>query len=343
MRSIKATALLVAAMAAPALHAQTTCSWQGSANLTANCDVGIGASSPGGRLHILGSQPSLLIEDSGTVRSSLRFFTGGQEKVTLFTDHAGSFHIETGGPSPTEKLTILNNGKIGVGITAPKAGVEVFSLSRETPRLLLSGQEFYEAGVSSTDGVALILGVNRSNNRQLWIANSSTLAVNGTAPLLRVMPAAEYVDVGSISPGAGPKPLALNVAGGNVGVGIHNPAKKLHVAGDIQVDGNINAKFQDIAEWVPATEALDPGMIVVVAPKNHVSASTTAYDTRVAGVVSPQPGLILGEAGDSKVMVATTGRVRVRVDATSGPIREGDLLVSSPIKGTAMKSEPLVH
>lgn len=116
----------------------------------------------------------------------------------------------------------------------------------------------------------------------------------------------------------------------------------LTVTGNITAGGTIYAKFQDIAEWVPADESIEAGTVVVVAPQNHVTASTDPYDTRVAGVVSAQPGLILGEAGDAKVLVATTGRVKVKVDASNGAIREGDILVSSAVKGTAMKSQPLV-
>ncbi|HEV2765665.1 MAG TPA: hypothetical protein VGV38_21960, partial [Pyrinomonadaceae bacterium] len=103
-------------------------------------------------------------------------------------------------------------------------------------------------------------------------------------------------------------------------------------------------KYQDVAEWVPTTQKLAAGTVVVVdaAGVNHVLASTSAYDTSVAGVVSAQPGLILGEAGEGKVMVATTGRVKVRVDATRGAIRAGDLLVTSDVAGVAMKSEPLL-
>ena len=74
---------------------------------------------------------------------------------------------------------------------------------------------------------------------------------------------------------------------------------------------------------------------------NQVVASQQAYDTRVAGVVSGNPGVILGQAAAGKVMVATTGRVRVKVDATQAPIRVGDLLVTSGRQGIAMKSEPI--
>lgn len=116
-----------------------------------------------------------------------------------------------------------------------------------------------------------------------------------------------------------------------------------HFTGSVTVDGNIAAKYQDVAEWVPTGEAVDAGTVVVVDPaaENTVVASRQAYETSVAGVVSAKPGLVLGEAGESKVKVATTGRVKVHVDATRGAIKPGDLLVTSDEPGVAMKSEPV--
>ena len=107
--------------------------------------------------------------------------------------------------------------------------------------------------------------------------------------------------------------------------------------------GNINAKYQDVAEWVPSTQKLAAGTVVVLdtARDNHVLASYSAYDTRVAGVISAQPGLSLGEAGEGKALVATTGRVKVKVDATRAPIKIGDLIVTSDVEGVAMRSEPV--
>jgi hypothetical protein len=114
--------------------------------------------------------------------------------------------------------------------------------------------------------------------------------------------------------------------------------------GNVTVAGNIGAKYQDVAEWVPARQELVAGTVVTLDPEksNQVMASNQAYDTRVAGVVSSRPGITLGEAGTGKLLVATTGRVKVRVDATRSPIRIGDLLVTSDKAGFAMKSKPIM-
>ena len=74
---------------------------------------------------------------------------------------------------------------------------------------------------------------------------------------------------------------------------------------------------------------------------DRVVASGQAYDVRVAGAVSAQPGLILGDPGRGRVLVAQSGRVRVKVDARYGAIRAGDLLVTSPTPGHAMRSDPI--
>src|SRR5205085_11417141 len=66
-----------------------------------------------------------------------------------------------------------------------------------------------------------------------------------------------------------------------------------------------------------------------------------ACDMHVAGGVSAQPGVILGQGGSGGVLVATTGRVKVNVDAARHPIKIGDLLVTSGRPGMAMTSQPI--
>src|SRR5205814_3161823 len=62
---------------------------------------------------------------------------------------------------------------------------------------------------------------------------------------------------------------------GNVGIGTTTPSQKLDVygnvnvsgpagSGNIYVSGTINAKYQDVAEWVPSTQQLVVGTVVVL-------------------------------------------------------------------------------
>ena len=132
-------------------------------------------------------------------------------------------------------------------------------------------------------------------------------------------------------------------AAGNVSIGgATDAAYKLRVHGAVK-GNSIEAHFQDVAEWVPSAADLAPGTVVILDPhaNNTVTASRKPYDTTVAGVVSEQPGLILGTGSPTKEQVATTGRVRVKVDASHGPVRIGDLLVTGDRPGMAMKSVPV--
>jgi hypothetical protein len=102
----------------------------------------------------------------------------------------------------------------------------------------------------------------------------------------------------------------------------------------------------DIAEPFKLREKkLPEGSVVVIDEDHpgHLKLSTAAYDTRVAGVISGaggvQPGLNLQQHGviEGNQPVALTGRVYVRADAGSNPIKPGDLLTTSDRAGYAMK------
>lgn len=299
------------------------------------------------------------------------------------TDGAGlAIFTSPSNTQSVERMRITSAGRVGIGMSDPSQPLEVngnvlvrpatgsFSVGKPAP----PGYAFHAA--STTPGVssALQLRSNYANASTSYAGNFGTFGTylahnrdpqNGAFVDAAAAPnqgnAAQLV-LGDTMPGRLRLFSIANFPGGvemirfvvkydgNVGIGpgveqlmAARPDKRLVVAGDIEVSGNINAKFQDVAEWVDAADDLQPGTVVVLDPDrdNRVMTSSRAYDTTVAGVVSAQPGLTLGETAAEREAIATMGRVRVRVDATAAPIAIGDLLVTSDRPGYAMKSTPI--
>jgi hypothetical protein len=246
-----------------------------------------------------------------------------------------------------------NPGNVGIGTINPQTSLHVSTASTNTAARGIINEQ------TSNDGNAALLMLRKSraggavmngdfignvyvdafDGSSFVSGGRMRFAVDGPVTTGNVPTAIQFL-TGSNSTGIERMRVTSS---GNVGIGTTSPTAKLDVNGNINVTGNINAKYQDVAEWVPATKMMPAGTVVVLDPEktNQVMSSTKAYDTGVAGVISERPGLALGEGGEGKVLVATTGRVKVKVDATREAIRVGDLLVTGDKEGVAMKSLPL--
>ena len=79
-------------------------------------------------------------------------------------------------------------------------------------------------------------------------------------------------------------------------------AKTTDVTGGAITGASVSATFQDVAEWVPSVQRLAAGTVVVLDADrtNHVVVSGRPYDTAVAGVVSAEPGVLLGVAARAR-------------------------------------------
>ena len=156
--------------------------------------------------------------------------------------------------------------------------------------------------------------------------------------------------------GPGGIPAATNgiaiTTAGNVGIGTATPAAKLHVIGTIRTSVLTITGGADMAEpFQVEDEEVEAGSVVVIDDRHpgRLKRSRTAYDKRVAGIVSGangiHPGIALQQEGvlDQGQNVALSGRVYVRADASSGPIRPGDLLTTSNVPGHAMRARDHVR
>jgi len=137
--------------------------------------------------------------------------------------------------------------------------------------------------------------------------------------------------------------------------------------GNVLADGsfygqNFLAGSADIAEWVSVSESVQPGDVLELDPDNPgcYRKSRGPFSTLVAGVVSTDPGFILGSssptldsgpwtdysrfptddsrlATEDSALLALIGIVPVKVTDEGGPIQPGDLLVASSVPGYAMR------
>jgi hypothetical protein len=285
------------------------------------------------------------------VQSGSSLASDGSGGLSIVAAHgSGVIRFYTSSNS-AERMRISNSGNVGIGSTVPTRLLEVQgsavingSFSRET--LVLTDTTPAAAGVGG--GIVFAGKYNAGVGPGGQVINpfaAQFASINGIKENGVDGDFATAMTFYTRANLANPLERLRIDSAGNVGIGLGGAAatQRLDVNGNINVSGNINAKYQDVAEWVPVVEEMPAGTVVVVSgtTKNTVGPSLRAYDTRVAGVVSAAPGLILGEASSSKAKIATTGRVNVRVDATKHPIAMGDLLVTSDKPGLAMFSEPL--
>jgi hypothetical protein len=186
------------------------------------------------------------------------------------------------------------------------------------------------APTSSTCDVSIVDGEGAVSVGNLACgASSGLIAGNGTADFYEV--------VGSIVTSGTAGVVRLDWAE-NGGAG----AVSTIFAGSSLVAYKVSGA--DLAEVYFAKSSLVPGTVVSIDSSlpAGVRASTRAYDATLMGVISEDPGMVVGDAAGAgegvPVMLALSGRVPVIVTTSNGPIRAGDFLTSSQIPGVAMRA-----
>ena len=133
-----------------------------------------------------------------------------------------------------------------------------------------------------------------------------------------------------------------------------NPDLRFRVTtnGYVRCDGQYISGGADVAEAVDfegTRDEYEPGDVLVISPDSdrHITLSRRPNAGSVAGVYATKPGLMLTTARisddiDGLIPLGVLGIIPTKVTSENGPIRRGDLLVTSSTPGHAMKAIPVV-
>jgi hypothetical protein len=349
----------------------------GSSTYYNNGNVGIGTANPSRRLEAQGPGDVEIGFRSTDIGGRLWTIQSSQVPSVFFPNIApvwsGCFQIidRTAGAS---RLSILNNGRVGLGTIEPSRNLEV------------QGPGDVEIGLTSTDAGGRIWTLQSSGNVSGNLGTFQIVDRTASASRMSIRQNG-YVGIGTASPFAN---LELNVPGstdpinamflevqsfstpqnaaasyflrcrdvgagrsqfvirgdGNVGIGTDTPQAPLDVAGmtrtcTLQITGGC-----DLAEpFQISGNAIPKGSLVIIDEEHEGKLKLAAqeYDTRVAGIISGangvNPGISLHQEGvmEGGENVALSGRVYALADASNGAIKPGDLLTSSSTSGHVMK------
>ena len=254
----------------------------------------------------LGSQIKFLTSESwsSTAKGSDIIFSTTQKGTTSFD----------------EKMRLTGAGSLGIGTNTPSQKLSIADGSIVLQTSTTDKVLIQSSGTAS--GGTITMSASNGNN-SLYIRASD--AVNKAGEIMFYDPTTTL------------KTMELDGDFGGTG-------KSRIIVDELQITGG-----SDLAEYfkVDASMKVEAGTVLSVMSDGSakLQIAEKAYDSKVVGVVSGangvSPGLMLQQKGVETVEgdypIAITGRVYVKADATKNPIKAGDLLTTSDMKGYAMK------
>jgi hypothetical protein len=263
--------------------------------------------------------------------------------------------------SAAAQNTFPASGSVGIGTTTPTDALSVNGDIDIAARLKF-------ANPAAWGGSAAVFGLNGStgNKRFLffdYFSGIPLMAINDAVAGGGVLIGSAYMPSAATPSAAPVNGLAVQ---GSVGIGTTSPGAALEVNGNVKLtqgsgasityaDGTLQSTAWtgtacggDYAESVDVTgdrTQYESGDVLVIDPdiEGNFLKSAEPYSTSVSGIFSTKPGFVGRRQTTDKahmkdeVPMAMVGIVPTKVSAENGPIKPGDLLVTSSKLGYAMK------
>jgi hypothetical protein len=209
-------------------------------------------------------------------------------------------------------------------------------------------------GISSSPTAAAISAENKSGGPALFAGATGGIGVSGNSDSGVGVKGESQTNNGVLGITHSPTVAAVSAVNRNGGIGLFSAGGiagrfdgKVEITGDLTMLNGADIRLADFSEDfdVSGQEELDPGTVVVLDYEGSVQKSRTAYDKKVAGVISGagdfRPAITLDRktSQGNRLPIALMGKVYCKVDAKYSAVDVGDLLTTSPTPGHAMKAD----
>jgi hypothetical protein len=301
--------------------------WDVTGDYTIQGNLGVGTETPQGKLDVRGvgffGRPGVF----GTLQLTMQAQSNFSDGIRV---------RKRGNPSDIDG-PVLSGAELGYNSFY---GWDGAAYGRGAYFIAKAAENWTSTAHGADFGIATTPVGSTTNVIRLWILANGNVGIGTTSPSAQT----------HISNTANQPALRIDSSAGTNALEIYNTEggqnlifRVERTTGNVYADGSFTGGGADVAERIDVTDAVEPGDVVEIDPDNpgKFRKAREALSTRVAGVISTAPGVVLGnksaEHNDARPILALAGRVPVKATAKYGAIAVGDLLVSSPIPGYAMK------
>jgi hypothetical protein len=291
----------------------------GSNNIIIGYDIDATSTTATGQLNIGNLLFGIGLNGTGTTLSTGNIGIGTTTPANLFSV-AGSSYL---GNSSTSVLTV-HSGTVNypvISTTTLTFNTNAWSIATSTT----GGNPVLSISFGTTTGATSTIG--------FFVA--TTTGLNPGVGLSVSSALQNYIIVGN-----GKKQAGIGIVNGGLCVDNDGWCAATTTGRISAVTSTVGAS--DIAEMYNSSDSLLAGEIVSSASGISVQRATKASEYTMIGIVSTEPGIILGLPPDAvtsnQYPIALTGRVPVKVNLDGGNIAAGDPITISSTPGVGMKA-----